>query len=93
MNDIFVITVNLPCPPQYQQFVPGMKVEIDDELRPYQVWVANILENYGGRLQLRYDTPNPEEPTFWLFYTSPRIHPFGWTKSQGTFNTILENEC
>jgi mbt repeat. len=60
-----------------------MKLEIEDEFCPYRVWVGNILENYGGRLQLRYDTPNPEEPSFWLFYTSRRIHPYGWTKSQG----------
>ncbi|XP_026676594.1 scm-like with four MBT domains protein 1 [Diaphorina citri] len=68
---------------EYEQFVPGMKLEIEDEFCPYRVWVGNILENYGGRLQLRYDTPNPEEPSFWLFYTSRRIHPYGWTKSQG----------
>uniref|UniRef100_A0A8D9EQS5 Scm-like with four MBT domains protein 1 n=2 Tax=Cacopsylla melanoneura TaxID=428564 RepID=A0A8D9EQS5_9HEMI len=68
---------------EFEQFVPGMKLEIEDEFCPYHVWVGNILENYRGRLQLRYDTPNSEETTFWLFYTSRRIHPYGWAKSQG----------
>ncbi|KAL1463498.1 hypothetical protein WDU94_015245 [Cyamophila willieti] len=69
---------------EFEQFVPGMKLEIEDEFCPYRVWVGNILENYRGRLQLRYDTPNSEETTFWLFYTSRRIHPYGWAKAQGS---------
>lgn len=62
----------------------GMKVEVQDELHPYHVWIATVIENVGGRLLLRYDCPDKSNPgDFWLFYSSPRIFVIGWAQSRG----------
>lgn len=62
---------------------PGMKVEVQDPSNPYSLWIASIIENVGGRLLLRYDTPDSSAPEFWLYFTSPRIFPMGWTAMKG----------
>ncbi|KAK3933288.1 Scm-like with four MBT domains protein 1 [Frankliniella fusca] len=61
----------------------GMKVEVQDTRNPYSLWIATIIENVGGRLLLRYDTPDSSAPEFWLYFTSPRIFPIGWTAEKG----------
>ncbi|XP_039275928.1 scm-like with four MBT domains protein 2 [Nilaparvata lugens] len=62
----------------------GMKVEVQDEVHPYHVWVATVIENVGGRLLLRYDCPDKSNPgDFWLFYSSPRIFVINWAQSRG----------
>lgn len=45
---------------------------------------VQIIENVGGRLLLRYDTPDSSAPEFWLHFTSPRIFPMGWSAEKGT---------
>uniref|UniRef100_A0A1B6CDI0 SLED domain-containing protein n=1 Tax=Clastoptera arizonana TaxID=38151 RepID=A0A1B6CDI0_9HEMI len=61
----------------------GMKLEIQDKNDPYRMWVATIIQNIGGRLLLRYDTPSFNSQDFWLFYSSHRIFPFGWAQERG----------
>ncbi|XP_043254702.1 scm-like with four MBT domains protein 1 [Colletes gigas] len=64
----------------------GMKVEVSDTLHPYKLWVATIIENVGGRLLLRYDTPSSLNRDFWMFCTSEHLHPYGFTsKSDSTW--------
>ncbi|KAJ9576505.1 hypothetical protein L9F63_025600 [Diploptera punctata] len=62
----------------------GMKVEVQDKMNPHHLWISTIIENVGGRLLLRYDTPDSSSPDFWLFYTSPRIFPMGWAGKKGS---------
>ncbi|KAG7203222.1 hypothetical protein KM043_010325 [Ampulex compressa] len=56
----------------------GMKVEISDVLHPYKLWVATIIENVGGRLLLRHDTPGSLHKDFWMFCTSEHLHEYGF---------------
>ncbi|XP_034237039.1 scm-like with four MBT domains protein 1 isoform X1 [Thrips palmi] len=81
-----------PVPPHLlsgEGFVPterikaGMKVEVQDVVNPYSLWIATIIENVGGRLLLRYDTPDSSSPEFWLYFTSSRIYPMGWCSEKG----------
>lgn len=45
-----------------------------------------IIENVGGRLLLRYDTPGSFRKDFWVFCTSERLHSYGFTtKSDSTW--------
>lgn len=44
-----------------------------------------VIDNVGGRLLLRYDTPDSCAPEFWLYFTSPRIFPMGWCAGKGVF--------
>nr|CAD7455362.1 unnamed protein product [Timema tahoe] len=61
----------------------GMKLEVQDKRDPNRLWVATILENVGGRLLLRYDTPDSSSPDFWLFYTSHRLYQMDWAAEKG----------
>ncbi|KDR22796.1 Scm-like with four MBT domains protein 2 [Zootermopsis nevadensis] len=61
-----------------------MKVEVQDKVEPYQLWVATIIENVGGRLLLRYDTPDSSSPDFWLFHSSQRLFPMSWASQKGS---------
>lgn len=61
----------------------GVKVEVQCTKDPYRLWIATIVENVGGRLLLRYDSPDSNTQDFWLFYSSPRIFPVGWAERQG----------
>ncbi|CAG2054501.1 unnamed protein product [Timema podura] len=60
-----------------------MKLEVQDKRDPNRLWVATILENVGGRLLLRYDTPDSSSPDFWLFYTSHRLYQMDWAAEKG----------
>ncbi|XP_069700276.1 scm-like with four MBT domains protein 2 [Periplaneta americana] len=62
----------------------GMKVEVQDKMDPHQLWVATIIENVGGRLLLRYDTPDSSSPDFWLFHSSQRLFPMNWATEKGS---------
>ncbi|XP_015587878.1 scm-like with four MBT domains protein 1 [Cephus cinctus] len=74
----------------------GMKVEVSDSRHPYKLWVATIMENIGGRLLLRYDTPGSTVKDFWVFCTAEYLHPYGFaTKSDSKWfleppSSILE---
>lgn len=50
-------------------------------------YCSQIIENVGGRLLLRYDTPDSSLPDFWLFYTSPRLFSLGWVDEKGWFTS------
>ncbi|XP_067140789.1 scm-like with four MBT domains protein 1 [Centruroides vittatus] len=58
-----------------------MKVEIQEELDPNNVWIATIIENVGRRLLMRYDGVTSHD--FWLFYLSHRLHLVGWGHDHG----------
>ncbi|XP_064109020.1 scm-like with four MBT domains protein 2 [Macrobrachium nipponense] len=62
----------------------GMKVEVLHEGDPFSGWVATVLQNVGGRLQLRYDTPDCSGEILWLFYQHHRLRPLDWIYHQGT---------
>lgn len=62
----------------------GMKVEVLHDGDPFSGWVATVLENVGGRLQLRYDTPDCSGEVLWLFYQHYRLRPLDWIYHQGT---------
>lgn len=64
-----------------EQIKQGMKVEIQEELDPNNVWIATIIENVGGRLLMRYDGVTSHD--FWLFYLSHRLHLVGWGHDHG----------
>ncbi|XP_012231506.1 scm-like with four MBT domains protein 1 isoform X2 [Linepithema humile] len=68
----------------------NMKVEISDVLHPYKLWVATIVENVGGRLLLRYDTPGSFRENFWIFCTSERLHSYGFANSKSNSTWFLE---
>ncbi|KAH9504832.1 Scm-like with four MBT domains protein 2 [Bulinus truncatus] len=65
------------------QIKEGMKLEIQDIVRPNHLWLVKIIENVGGRLYLRYEGIEGAGQDFWLFYLNERLHPVGWCKSQG----------
>ncbi|KAG0726744.1 Scm-like with four MBT domains protein 2 [Chionoecetes opilio] len=56
----------------------GMKVEVLWECDALAGWVATVTDNVGGRLLLRYDTPDCSDQSFWLFYQHPRLRPPDW---------------
>lgn len=63
----------------------GMKVEVSDIRHPYKLWLATIIENVGGRLLLRYDTPGSSPmKDFWIFCTSEHLHRHGFSASSST---------
>ncbi|KAI1892742.1 hypothetical protein AGOR_G00136670 [Albula goreensis] len=65
---------------------PGSSVELQDSQDPGAAWVAEIEENVGGRLCLRYTGTEglPEmHARRWLFYLHPLLHPPGWAQEHG----------
>ncbi|XP_066590102.1 scm-like with four MBT domains protein 1 [Prorops nasuta] len=69
---------------------PGIKVEVSDVLHPYKLWVATIIENVGGRLLLRYDSPGMLSKDFWMFCTSENLHPYGFVSQSDPSIWFLE---
>ncbi|CAG5126728.1 unnamed protein product, partial [Candidula unifasciata] len=65
------------------QIKEGMRLEIQDELKPNQLWLVRIMENIGGRLCLRYEGIDGASCDLWLFYLHERLHPIGWCKQAG----------
>ncbi|KAK0182551.1 hypothetical protein PV327_000679 [Microctonus hyperodae] len=71
----------------------GMKIELNDAFHPYKLWVATIIENVGGRLLLRYDTPDNVKTTikdFWVFCTSESLHQYGFSSKSDANKWFLE---
>ncbi|KAG9332642.1 hypothetical protein JZ751_014740 [Albula glossodonta] len=65
---------------------PGSSVELQDSQDPGAAWVAEIEENVGGRLCLRYTGTEGLPETHarrWLFYLHPLLHPPGWAQEHG----------
>lgn len=76
--------INSDCCTPIDRIKQGMKVEVQDKLHPYHLWIATVIESVGGRLLLRYDTPDStSDRDFWLFYSSPRLFPVGWSEKNG----------
>ncbi|XP_052781114.1 scm-like with four MBT domains protein 1 [Mya arenaria] len=61
----------------------SMRLEMQDELNPLEVWLVQILENVGGRLYLRLEGTNLASKHFWMFYLDMRLHPLGWATENG----------
>ncbi|KAG5835797.1 hypothetical protein ANANG_G00247810 [Anguilla anguilla] len=64
----------------------GLSVELQDREDASTACVANIEENVGGRLRLRYAGTEglpQKQATLWLFYLHPFLHPPGWAKEHG----------
>ncbi|KAJ8361122.1 hypothetical protein SKAU_G00176470 [Synaphobranchus kaupii] len=65
---------------------PGLSVELQDREDTSTAWLAEIEENVGGRLRLRYAGTEglpQKQATHWLFYLHPFLHPPGWAKAHG----------
>ena len=62
------------------QIIEGSVVELQDVSDPFLYWPAEIIQNVGGRLRLRYAGLSEEHRAqdTWLFYLDTRIRPFGW---------------
>ncbi|KAK3889154.1 hypothetical protein Pcinc_006730 [Petrolisthes cinctipes] len=72
----------------------GMKVEVLFVEDPLSGWVATVMENIGGRLLLRYDTPDCSGDTFWLFYQHPRLRPPDWIhQNEPTYKYLPPSSC
>ncbi|KAI8438962.1 hypothetical protein MSG28_011275 [Choristoneura fumiferana] len=63
---------------------PGMKVEVQNIIDPYKYWSANVCENFGGRLLLRYDGADEELEQIWIFFSNPRLNTFGYVTNKGS---------
>ncbi|KAL4656003.1 scm-like with four MBT domains protein 1 isoform X1 [Arapaima gigas] len=65
---------------------PGTRVELQDREDAQAAWVAQIEENIGGRLHLRYAGTEglaSAHCSLWLFYLHPLVQPLGWAKEHG----------
>ncbi|XP_063782885.1 scm-like with four MBT domains protein 2 isoform X2 [Pseudophryne corroboree] len=60
-------------------------IELQDSQNPFQYWIVSVIENIGGRLQLRYvGLEESDSCDQWLFYLDCRLRPVGWCQ---------ENQC
>ncbi|XP_075064691.1 scm-like with four MBT domains protein 2 isoform X2 [Mixophyes fleayi] len=60
-------------------------IELQDSQNPFQYWIVSVIENVGGRLQLRYvGLEESDSCDQWLFYLDCRLRPVGWCQ---------ENQC
>ncbi|XP_035376423.1 scm-like with four MBT domains protein 1 isoform X1 [Electrophorus electricus] len=65
---------------------PGLRVELLDRQDVGVVWPADIQDNVGGRLRLRYvgtEGLADAHSITWLFYLSPLLHLPGWAQQHG----------
>ncbi|XP_066561192.1 scm-like with four MBT domains protein 2 isoform X1 [Amia ocellicauda] len=56
----------------------GSLLELQDRHDPFQHWIVRVIENIGGRLQLRYIGMDCDTHDLWLFYLDFRLRPIGW---------------
>jgi hypothetical protein len=65
-----------------EQLKVGMLLELQDINHPWTLWFVRIINNRGGRLQLRYITNIIEEDNdsldIRIFYLDHRVHFIGW---------------
>nr|XP_033782467.1 scm-like with four MBT domains protein 1 isoform X2 [Geotrypetes seraphini]XP_033782468.1 scm-like with four MBT domains protein 1 isoform X2 [Geotrypetes seraphini]XP_033782469.1 scm-like with four MBT domains protein 1 isoform X2 [Geotrypetes seraphini]XP_033782470.1 scm-like with four MBT domains protein 1 isoform X2 [Geotrypetes seraphini] len=63
---------------------PNSRLELQDSEDCLRVWIVNVVDNVGGRLQLHYEGLDDLD-TFdqWLFYLDPFLHQVGWAAQQG----------
>ncbi|XP_005111500.1 scm-like with four MBT domains protein 1 [Aplysia californica] len=65
------------------QIKEGMRLEVQEELRPDCLWLVKVVENVGGRLYLRHEGVEAGAHDFWMFYLDDRLHPIGWGEREG----------
>lgn len=68
-------------------FPMGWCVELQDSVDPGVAWGAQVEDNIGGRLCLRYAGTEGLTQSLarrWVFYLDPLLHPPGWAE---------ENSC
>lgn len=67
------------------RFMVGMRLEVIDKSRISAVRVATVDSIIGGRLHIKYESGQEEEPDtgFWCHQFSPLIHPVGWAQLVG----------
>ncbi|XP_036373708.1 scm-like with four MBT domains protein 2 [Megalops cyprinoides] len=58
----------------------GSLMELQDLCDPFLYWPAQVIQNVGGRLQLRYVGIEGDAHDTWLFYLDLRLRPMGWTQ-------------
>ncbi|CAB1315087.1 unnamed protein product [Coregonus sp. 'balchen'] len=64
-------------------FPPGWCVELQDSVDPGVAWGAQVEDNVGGRLCLRYtgtEGLTQSQARRWVFYLDPLLHPPGWAE-------------
>lgn len=71
-------------------------LEVAHKSDPEKHWFAEVKQNIGGRLQLRWLVKNPtaieldDKKTplddFWLFFCHPRVHSLGAAKEKGNIS-------
>jgi hypothetical protein len=59
-----------------------MFLEVIDKRKPSQMRLAKIVENKGGRLNLKYEN-SQELDYFWCHAKSDVVHPVGWSVVAG----------
>lgn len=62
-------------------FKRGMLLELIDKKKLSRMKVSRIIDNIGGRLQMKYE--NEEFDDFWCHQESELIHPIGWSSTIG----------
>lgn len=62
--------------------IEGSVVELRDASDPFLYWPARVIQNVGGRLQLRYAGLSDKHQTqdTWMFYLDVRLRPLGWAQ-------------
>ncbi|XP_029018276.1 scm-like with four MBT domains protein 2 isoform X2 [Betta splendens] len=60
--------------------VEGSVLELQDASEPFLYWPVRVIQNVGGRLQLRYAGLSEDHRSrdTWLFYLDVRLRPLGW---------------
>uniref|UniRef100_A0A667ZEA5 Scm like with four mbt domains 2 n=1 Tax=Myripristis murdjan TaxID=586833 RepID=A0A667ZEA5_9TELE len=60
--------------------VEGSVLELQDFMDPLIYWPVRVVQNVGGRLQLRSAGLHDDQKTqdIWLFYLDVRLRPLGW---------------
>ncbi|CAB1353788.1 unnamed protein product, partial [Coregonus sp. 'balchen'] len=64
-------------------FPPGWCVELQDSVDPGVAWGAQVEDNIGGRLCLRYagtEGLTQSQARRWVFYLDPLLQPPGWAE-------------
>ncbi|XP_029549843.1 scm-like with four MBT domains protein 1 isoform X5 [Salmo trutta] len=64
-------------------FPLGCCVELQDSVDPGVAWGAQVEDNVGGRLCLRYtgtEGLTQSQTRRWVFYLDPLLHPPGWAE-------------
>lgn len=64
------------------KFKKNMILELIDKKKLCQMRIARIIDNIGGRLQMKYENSDDFDD-FWCHERSSLIHPIGWSATVG----------